>query len=66
MLRDFKNDNKIFGNQFLYEDCDLHVAFEKIHKYIVMEGHNHEKCVKSIKHVICFSADILRESVETM
>ena len=47
MLRDFKNENKIFGTQFLYEDCDLHVAFEKINKIIVADGEeNHEKCVK--------------------
>ena len=46
MLHEFRQENKFFGNEFLYEDINLYEAFELIQFIIIEQVDNHKECIR--------------------
>ena len=66
-LLEFRQDYKIFGTEFLYEDIDLYTAFDAIYKSIIVQGQrNPKEALRKIKQEMVFPADMLRESYKTI
>ena len=65
-LNRFKQEFKLFGSEFLYEETDLFTAFDKIGKVIRQHSLNEADCKRMIKAQLIFTSDILRESCETV
>ena len=46
MLHEFRQENKFFGSEFLYEDINLYEAFELIQLIILEQGENHRESIR--------------------
>ena len=49
MPHEFRQENRFFGAEFLYEDTNLYEAFEMIQLIIIEQADNHKECIRQIK-----------------
>lgn len=66
-LLEFRQDFKIFGAEFIFEDINLYEAFDAMQRAIKTYGEkNPKEAFRKIKQELVFPADMLRDSYETL
>ena len=65
LLTEFKNEQKIFGDEFIYEQVDLIEAFNSVNRYISDHGNDHNEALRKIQRELFFEIDFMRESTQT-